>query len=421
MKDIHEIDTQSSPCETETPILFGLLVTQRQENVEASGSHKYLQIMLYYLQDAALMQVDLALASTVITPIQKLRELLLSFSQLAVDLLDFGLNLCPFPDWTPVLKLLAKNMTGLFVFCYIVLIYLIVRVACLCFPGKRKSIKTVWYPRLTAATIFSILLFYQQIANVAFSMLYCIKSNDESILFIDGTVICYQPWQILVFIFAFNWVVGIIPVLMFLPGLLELRLITVSQFFLANLMPVPMLIYWLLRFYRKNLKPLMSEENVTTWHEEALKILQKTFVKTIDKKGLPFCWIGFVKVRRLALIILFTFVSNLVARVCLMCLVIVLFLLFHLETKLYQDAMANRVYTASLLATLAIGILNIMNASCVEFYLDLDKVAHFLTTLNMITDYILVYCPLGFVCITIASILIGKVKRFVQKKRSKQS
>ncbi len=208
---------------------------------------------------------------------------------------------------------------------------------------------------------------------------------------------------------------------MFLPGLLELQVITLSHFFMACLMPVPMVLYWLLRFYQKKLKTVISEENVTPWHEEALKILQKTFVRTTHRKGLPFCWIGFVKVRRLALIILFTFVSNLVARVCLMCLVIVLFLLFHLETKLYQDHLANRVYTASLLATLAIGILNIMKASCVEFYLDLHKVAHFLTTLDMITDGILVYCPLGFVGITIAAILIGKVKQFIQKKRTKQN
>ncbi len=57
-----------------------------------------------------------------------------------------------------------------------------------------------------------------------------------------------------------------------------------------------------------------------------------------------------------------------------------------------------------------------MKASCVEFYLDLDKVAHFLTTLNIITDGTLVYCPLVFVGLTIASILI----ELVQNKRIKQ-
>ena len=266
-----------------------------------------------------------------------------------------------------------------------------------------------------------ILLFYQQIANVAFSLLYCIDSGGKSILFIDGTVSCYQPWQILVFILAFNWVAGIIPVLMFLPGLLELKLIRVSHFFLACSMPVPMLLYWLLRFYRDKLKAPTSQDNVMPWHKEAMRILQKTFVKTTDRKGLPICWIGFMKVRRLALVLLYTFVSNLVTRISLMCLVIMLFLLFHLEAKPYQDHLANRLYTASLLATLAIGFINIMKAACVEFYLDLDKVANFLTTLNMVTDFILVYCPLGFIGFTIAIIFLSKVKGFVQNKRNKQN
>ncbi len=413
------IETQT--YQAKIPILWGALTIQRDEKIEASGSHKYLQIILYYLQDAALMQVDLALAKTIVTPIQKLRQLLLNVSQLAVDLIDLGLNLCPIPDWTPVSKLLTKNLTGLSVFCYIFAIYGIIKLVSWYSVSKRKSLRDYWYPRLTAAAIFSILLFYQQIANVAFSLLHCINSGDQSILFIDGTVTCYQPWQIIVFVFAFNWVIGIIPVFMFLPGLLEVQLISVSHFFYACLMPVPILIYWLVRFYRNKLTRGTSDGSVTPWHEEALRILQKTFVKTTDRKGLPICWIGFMKVRRLALVILFTFFGNLVARVCLMCFVIQLFLLFHLTTRPYQDDLANNVYTASLLATLAIGILNIMKAACVEFYLDLDKVAHFLTTLNMITDGILVYCPLGFVGLTIVVVLTRKFKAFIQKKRAKRN
>ncbi len=412
-----QCEVQNSECSVKVPILRRLLSIERQGNVQASGSHKYLQIMLYFLQDAAIMQIDLALVSTVITPIQKLRELLIDVSQFAVDLIDFGLNLCPFPGWTPVTKLLTKSLTGPFVFSYIFAIYGIVQLVCHCFPNKRKHLRDYWYPRLTSATIFSILLFYQQIASVTFSLLYCIKSGDHLILFRDGNVTCYQPWQILVFIFAFNWIVGIIPVLMFLPGLLELRLIRVSHFILACMMPVPMLLYWLFRFYRQKLRILSTKESIQPWHKEILKILQTTFVKTTDRRGLPFCWIGFMKIRRLALVLLFTFVSNLVARVSLMCLIIMLFLLFHLKTEPYQDDLANNLYTGSLLATLVIGFINIMKASCVEFYLDLNKVAHYLTTLNMMTDAILVYCPLAFVALTIVVTLVSKVKQIFLKKK----
>ncbi len=399
----------------EMSILWGILTMQRLQDIDMSGSHKYLQILLYYLQDASLMKVDLALGSDGITPIQKARQMLLNISQLAVDLIDLGLNLCPISGWTPAQKLVAKNLTGVFVFSYILTICGIVKILCRCFKNHRQSLKVFWYPKLTAAAIFSLLLFYQQIANVTFSLLYCIKSGERSILFIDGTVTCYQPWQILAFVFAFNWVVGMIPVLMVLPGLLELQMVSVSDFFLACLLPGPMLLYWAYRLHTGTY--ISNPTYVTKWQNAALSILQKTFVKTTYKDMYPFCWIGFMKIRRLALVLIFTFVSNLVGRVSLMCCVILLFLLFHLETKPYQDDLANTAYTASLVATLSIGFTNIMKAACVEFYLDLNKVSHFLTTLDMVTDGIIVYCPLAFIVITIISIACRRITACIKKKR----
>ncbi len=272
---------------------------------------------------------------------------------------------------------------------------------------------------MTAAVIFSLLTFYQQIANTTFSLLYCFKSGEQTILFIDGNITCYQPWQIIIFIFALNWVVAIIPVLIFLPGLLELRLIGTTDFFLACLLPGPMLAYWGYRFGRRKFS--VHPAYVTEWQDEALGILQKTFVKTTYKDTFPFCWIGFMKIRRLALVLIFTFVSNQVGCVSLMCLVILLFLVFHLRTLPYQDNIANEAYTASLIATLSIGFINIMKAACAEFYLDLDKVKHSLETLDMITDAIFVYCPPAFLILVIITVVIKKIRTFVGKKKAKRN
>ncbi len=406
-----------SNCIPKVPILWGLLATQRPKRAEPSGSHKYLQIILYYLQDSALMQVDLAIGSTGST-VEKIRKVLLNVSQLAVDVLDLGLKLCPIQDLTPVVKLVTKNITGPLVFCFLFVIYGAINVSSKCCPNRKQSIRLFWYPKLTVATIFALLLFYQQIATTIFSLLYCIKSDNQAILFIDGTVTCFQPWQILVLIFAFNWVIAIIPVLMFLPGLLELRLISVTDFFLACLLPGPMLCYWVYRFYAKKFR--FHPSYVTLWQDEGLGILQKTFVPTTYRDIFPFCWLGFMKIRRLAIVLIFTFVSNLVGRVTLMCIVIQLFLIIHLATRPYQDNMANSAYTASLLATLCIGLINIMKATCVEFYLDLDKVKHSLETLNMITDVIFVYCPPAFIVLAIIAIVWRKFRTSMRRKKDKE-
>ncbi len=414
MAGMKQIGLQVTP---KVPILWGLLTTERQENADQSGHLKYLQIVLYYIQDSALFQVDLALGSKG-NLIRKIRRLLLNVSQMAVDLLDLGLKLCPIKGWTPVQKIMAKNLTGPLVFFFIVTIYSKIKLACCCFPGKRHSIKRFWYPKVTSAVIFSILLFYQQIANTTFSLLYCIESDDQSILFIDGTVTCYQLWQIVILIFAINWIVAIIPVLMFLPGLLELRLIGVKHFFLACLLPGPMLVYWGYRIYKEKFSVHTAFR--TPWQDEALALLQKTFVKTTYKNIFPFCWIGFMKIRRLALVLIYTFVNNLVGRVSLMCFVIVLFLVLHLKTLPYQDAIANEAYTASMLATLGIGFINIMKATCVEFYLDLGKVKHSLETLDMITDAIFVYCPPAFIILTILGVVWGNIRISMRKKVTRQ-
>ncbi len=398
------------------PILWGLLTIHRQHDiVDSLSSHKYVQIALYYLQDAALMQVDLTVGSKG-SIVEKVRNLLCNVSQLAVALLDLGLMLCPIRGWTPAYKLVAKNLTGPLVFCFILTIYCVVTFVSWCMPSRKQTIRKFWYCKLTAAAIFSLLFFFQQIANTTFSLLYCIQSSEEQILFIDGTVTCYQPWQILVFIFALNWVIAIIPALMFLPGLVELRLIIVREFFIACAFPGPMLFYWAYRFRRKKLS--FHTAYGTIWQDEAIEILQKSFVKTTYNKVFPFCWIGFMKIRRLALVLIFTFVGNLVGRISLMSFVILLFLMIHNATKPYEDEMANKAYLASLMATLCIGFTNIMKATCVEFYLDLEKVKHSLETLEMITDTVFVFCPPFFLFVAIIAFVWRKLRAKIQQSRN---
>ncbi len=199
---------------------------------------------------------------------------------------------------------------------------------------------------------------------------------------------------------------------MFLPGLLELHLINVKYFFLSCTFPGPMMLYWGYRFYRRKFS--FHSLYRTTWQAEALEILQKSYVKTTFNNRYPFCWLGFMKIRRLALVLIFTFVSNLVIRVSLMSFIILLFLILHLSSLPYEDHLANKAYTASLVATLCIGFINVMKAACVEFYLDLDKVRHSLDILNYSTDAIIIYCPLVFFVLTVILFIVRKLRRFIK-------
>ena len=81
-----------------------------QKNESHSSSFKYLQIVLFYLQDASLLQV--ALPNPGKADGSSFVESLYTASHLAVDMINFGKTICLTTDFTPVPKMISKSITG---------------------------------------------------------------------------------------------------------------------------------------------------------------------------------------------------------------------------------------------------------------------------------------------------------------------
>ncbi len=391
LKSVLRYDTSASK---ENLVLGGVLAVKDASDNEQAGTYMYLQIIFFYIQDSTLMKVDLPL-KTSISVMGKMKTVLSNISHLAVEVLDLGLTICPLPGWTPALKLVLKNSTGPLIMLNITVLYFILFLLTKCFASIKNHIKTWWYPNLAGAMILSLLLFYQKIATTTFSLLYCVRIGETWVLHIDGTVVCYELWQLFAIAFAAFWVIPIIPTLTLIPGMIETKKISTGQFFLTLAFPIPMFVYFCYKKYRGHIYRYTAFN--TNAQERITGILQKPFVPIYLNNVWPICWTGIIKARRLIFVIAFTFVQNLIIRLILMILVTLSALILHMNVQPYKDRMANRIYILSLFVTIGIGLVNLVKAGFVEFLWDLEQGVETLNTLNLALDVVLIWTP---ICIT---------------------
>ena len=371
---------------------------------EKSGNLKYLQILLFYIQDISLLQV--AVSSPVVDEGISIPECLTQISELAVDLIQFGKSICFWSGVTPVQKLVLKMFLGpsiLFLFGAMYFIFFMTSK----FVKERANMKKHVYNRLTSATVFVLLLFYQKIAKSTLSLIHCVQVGDRYVLLLDGTVSCYQTWQIGVFAFLLTWVIPFMLVLTIGPGLLSDNRISAHEFLVSCSLPVPILLWWSYKRHRNQWHKTVRL--VTPWHAELIEDLQKSF-KKISVTGIgPLCWTGVIKCRRLVLVLMYTFISNLVLRLSAMTMFTLAMLPLHIKVSPYKDKRANQVFSFSLCATIFLGLLNLIKAMAVEGLVDYGTVRSILEACDTLTDSILLWCPLTVILVYALFLVLKKV------------
>ncbi len=186
----------SQPVEIVSKGIFQIRKVTPASGTESSFTAN-LEIVLFYLQDVSVLQIDLADISAGIQTdptVECLVSLLFEVSQLSLDVTNLSGNMCIWPDSNPVQKLLLKNVIGpsilLFYFCLYLLSNIVIK-----FCAKKPDLKKQLYTHISLAAVFVLLLFYQNFTDVTMSLIYCVKIEERYVLFIDGTVSCYQIWQ----------------------------------------------------------------------------------------------------------------------------------------------------------------------------------------------------------------------------------
>ena len=108
--------------------------------------------------------------------------------------------------------------------------------------------------RIASAFTYISLLMYASSAQLCLSLLHCVPVGDEQVLFLDGNIRCYQTFQyyILVYVVSSVFPFCLVPVLG--SYLLKMDRISVRQFCVACMFPLPFCCFWtylLLKDYRR--------------------------------------------------------------------------------------------------------------------------------------------------------------------------
>ena len=284
-KDPFEKDFDTFLLKQNNPRVKGPFKTVSAAAKEKGFDTKFVQIIFFYIQDASLLQVDIHRKES--EEGQSFwTQLAFNISQLAIELMNFSKSVCFMRNTTPISKVLMKSALGPSILVLLLLAY---AVFCLVIKFiSSPKLKNHVYENLSSTAMFVLLFFFQKLATASLSLVHCVQVGDKSVLFIDGTVECYQPWHVAVFAFLFGWVIPFIFVLTKGPVLLSERKIDVSEFFIACFLPVPVIALWTWKGHNQKWKK--RQRNISTWHVETIESVQKSF-----KDVSHWTWIHFME------------------------------------------------------------------------------------------------------------------------------
>ena len=263
--------------------------------------------------------------------------------------------LCPFSGLTPETKLVFKTAPVFGTLVAIFFIYALHSFIC----HMRGAIRPAIAPYLQAS-IKTALLGYVTMATVSISLIRCIFVADENRWFYNGNITCYQWWQYASFTFIAIFVIPFIFVLALVSFKLHHDKITVRQFLLAIIFPLPFLMVWLIRFACSS--PVANVEESQTVN--ALKEMLLAPYRQPDnasKRGALY-WQSVLIARRFILVLIFCIITEPSVRLFCMTIVCVVILYCHVKVKPFQNLLADNLESLSLFFLIILGLVNLFKS-----------------------------------------------------------
>ncbi len=326
---------------------------------------------LFLLQDALLLQVSTVYVKAESKGEQVLKTVLAGLFKFQLDIFELIEEVCAVPNMTAVPKVGAKAL----IVPFVIAIFSVMYILSFCVrltrhktygrsPESRRILNTTrvhksFATRLSSGFILALLFTFQKMGTTVFVLLNCVPIKEENVLFIDGTVTCYQYWQYGVMAYAICCVTPFFLVLMVGPGLLARQRIFLGEFFMACLFPLPALLIWACRrLWREAAEDRMRARPLPDDVTAVLEVLQGPF-RTFST---GICWSGVLIGRRLVLVLAYTFINDTLIRLLIMLLSCFIILLHHVHVQPYRDMRGNIAGTTSAAALVTLGSINLVRA-----------------------------------------------------------
>ena len=401
--------------------------TEEKSKHKHNGGMKYVQILFYYVQDARLFKIPLPNplqeASTPNVIVQ-----FLEFSPQVLNIYSKASDLC-FVYTTAVLKVLYRSMFGLVIITFLFLIYAFQE-----FVSKlvRSNYFLKVKARLVQAFLLTILFSYQKLVMGAFTLVQCVRVGEHNVLYIQGDIHCYTPWQVGIQVYIIICIIPVAFVLSHEVFYVENRKMSVRMFVLACLFPLPVVICYHLSDLITRIKMGMrmpkqdgsaievppsgvdtveslemktvvlntdtNDSQITVKNTDIEREVLYTLLKhyrRLTLLGVHFTWLGVHLIYRVLLVVCYTYVTEPLTRLYVMTSVLMVTTVASTFLKPYRNNLANKTATLSYVASLSIAILNISKAVVVTFNCDTNCTFKntLLWYLTRCEDVLLLYLP----------------------------
>ena len=223
-----------------------------------------------------------------------------------VQSINQGLG-CPFAGLTTVTKELFLSGTVFLTMANLVLIYVVHHVVNI-FMGKGKPSLI----RYMAVIMEVLLLGYERLAETALKLTHCVPIGSGKWLFIDANVPCMQWWQYLLLAYIVIFLVPFIVVLHWGSFKLYRSSITAGEFVAASMIPLPFLIYWIVKRKLKRREQESSDRQII--NTDVSLILHGPFRPPTDIENGTLYWESVLIGRRLVLLACGAFVTDVMIR-----------------------------------------------------------------------------------------------------------
>ena len=335
----------------------------RQTSLKEDKKHDfgYLKIIFYFYQVVELVMIKSPENTFHLVPIMPPIIAIFNFQVKSLN----GSIGCPFPGLTVVTKELFKCMKFVGTLLSIGLIYAIHRAASRSLHTAPPSIKLY-----LAVALETLLLGYERLADTSLKLMHCVPIDKDWRLFVDGTIQCWQWWQFLLTSFIMSFIIPLVLVLFW--GSLRLRKdkVTAKEFLIACAFPLPCLLFWMFRVYRKKDDQQMLNAEKVHNAEEIKQVLHGPFRAGSSKDHGTLYWESVLTGRRLILLVIHTFATDPTIRfVCLSCACVII-LVHHLTVRPFCERKANICEGFSLLSLVVICMFSLTEAALISHGID---------------------------------------------------
>ncbi|XP_078370493.1 uncharacterized protein LOC144654276 [Oculina patagonica] len=321
----------------------------------------YIKITFYFYQAAELLMVGSM--EDCLHKIPFIYIVIAAFN-FQVKTISRGIG-CPFVGLTAVTKQLLLSGTVVVTMTEVVIVYGIHAVINMI---RRKEIPP---PIHYMAVVMEVLLLgYERLAETSLTLMHCVSIGSGKWLFIDANVPCMQWWQYVILAYIVVFVGPFIIVLYYGSSKLYRASITGREFLTACMIPLPFLIYWLVKdMLARRRGDYMSVQVV---NRDVLEILHGPFRKPNSEDKGTLYWESVLIGRRFILLACQSFITNLMLRMVCMVAACFLITIHHVLMKPFRNPLANKAETLSLTALSMIAVINLAKATLISFGISTD-------------------------------------------------